>query len=343
MIDMHRAILSITFLLAAGFIAFTPAVAEATAEVVMVNSSPAFPVVIDGEQVTSFPAAAQPGSTVCVLNNPTYLNEMDRHTFNGWSHDSAEECVTLEQPGEYTAMYSREILLQSRSQAKAMRTSSWVPKGAPVALRVPPVVEDGPGVRYLFEEWTNGETPFSPDNIIVPNRPLTLEVRWKKQLYVDLKGPEGVELVGAGWHDSDEQVVLMAPPTVFSPGEDQKLHFKGWEVESRPALIVPNNQSAVTSVQITAPVTIRAEYDIGYLVEVENPKGTLIREWYPQGRQLPIDTAQVLDVSPNRERLNFIRWEGIDLSSQKGTITVEGPLRVQAVYDREYMLNIQSP
>ena len=188
--------------------------------------------------------------------------------------------MTLEEAGDYTAKYQHEVLLQIRSQVRDYRASTWVPRGSPTRLTVPAVVEERPGLQYLFEEWTGGESPFEPDNLIVPNRPLTLEVRWTKQFYLELVGPGDVQLVGQGWHNDLQNVVLKAPPTAFSPTEDERMQFSRWQVISNPAIVIPNQQSPITSIKMDDTHTLEAVYEVAYRVLVESPEGVL----KPRGR-----------------------------------------------------------
>jgi len=323
--------------------AFSPSLVIAQEPEVRVSSTAAYPLLIDGEEVARFPAAAEIGSQACVLITPGYLSEVERQSFQGWRHGPEDLCVTLTKPGLYTAVYAHELLLTVRSEVKDYRQSMWVLKGNPVRLEVPGVVEERPGLRYLFEEWTSGETRFTPDNTIVPNRPLTLEVRWTKEFFLDLAGPEGVRLVGGGWHRDRQVVVLKAPETVLSSGEDERVQFKEWEVLSNPALVIPNRTSPITSITMDDAHTIQAVYKTTYLVVVQNPLGTIQRGWFSEGEELQIKTEDSIEITPEQERLSFKSWEGVQLDSLSGFITVNQPMEINALYDRQFMVKVNSP
>ena len=323
--------------------ALLPALASAQEPGVRVSSTGPFPLLIDGVQVTRFPAPAQVGSQACIVTNPGYLSEVERLAFQGWSHGPKDVCVTFAQPGEYTARYESEVLLTVTSQVKEFRETKWVPKGVPVLLTVPAVAENRPGVRYLFEEWNIGEARFSPDNRIVPNRPLTIDVRWSTEHFLELTGPENVRLVGGGWHKEGANVVLKVPATAFSIGEDQRLQFSHWEVISNPAIIIPNQQTATNSITMDAAHTIQAVYDVGFRVIVENPQGTQKKNWFPQGTDVEVETPEFIEISPGLERLAFKGWEGTDLPRVKGFITVKGPVTAKALYDTQFMVEVDSP
>ena len=48
-------------------------------------------------------------------------------------------------------------------------------------------------------------------------------------------------------------------------------------------------------------------------------------------------------VTAEQERLSFNRWEGIDLETTKGVITVDQPVTAQAIYDTESKVTVDSP
>ena len=330
------------FLLLA-LLALAPVAVQAQEPRVRVFSTAPYPLLIDGEEVTQLPAISTPGSQVCIVTTLGYLNEQERLAFKEWSHGSTDVCVTLEEAGDYTAKYQHEVLLQIRSQVKDYRASNWVPRGSPTRLSVPEVVEERPGLRYLFEEWTGGESPFQADNLIVPTRPLILEVRWTKQYFLELVGPGDVRLVGGGWHKDLKNVVLKAPATAFSPTEDERLQFARWQVISNPAIVIPNFQSTITAIKMDDSHTLEAVYETAYRVLIETPEGVLTKDWLPQGKEVLVDTSPVIVVTANQERLSFSHWEGLDLDTPKGIVTIDKPLTATAIYDREFMVTVKSP
>ena len=308
---------------------------------VRVTSTAPYPLLIDGEE-TTLPAEANIGSQACIITNPGYLSETERLAFQRWSDGSDDLCITLDQPREFSAIYRQEFLLTIGSEVRDFRESRWVPRGAPTLLSVPELVDERPGVRFLFEEWTGGETRFSAQNRIVPNRPLTLEVRWSKEYFLELAGPENVRLVGQGWHKEGQNVVLKAPETAFSVGEDERLQFDDWEVISNPAIVIPNRQQAITSIKMDGTHTIQANYNVAFQVTVETPNGTIQKDWFDAGKEVPVDTPPIIEVTPGRERLNFKGWVGAEVEGARGFVVVNGPLQVTADYDRQFFVNVEA-
>ena len=204
------------------------------------------------------------------------------------------------------------------------------------------MVEERPGVRFTFDEWTGGELRFSPSNRIVPNRPITLEVKWTKEFFLGLEGPEGVRLVGSGWHGDRQAVVLKAPATVDGPSEDVRQRFVRWNPVSNPALVIPSDSQAITRIVMDDAHVIRAEYLTEYQVVVQNPLGTINQAWIAKGEELTLDTPPTIDIVADQERFNFTGWEGADFDSPKGFVVVNGPLKAIALYDREFMVKVEA-
>ena len=328
-------------LLFGAFLALTPSLLGAQEPAIRVSNAGPGPLLVDGVTVTRFPATVRKGSEVCIVTDPSPISELERHKFKEWSHWPTDQCVFLTEPGDYSAIYQQELLFTIRSRVKEFLDSSWVPKGVPVNLSVPELVNESKGVRYFFEEWSGGESPFSPNNSITPNRPLTLEVRWTKEYFLELQGPEGVRLVGHGWHKEGENVTMKGDETAFVE-DNQRFQIRQWEVISNPAIIIPNRQQASTTIRIDNPHTIQAVYEVAYRVTVDNPDGNLKREWIAARDTVRVETSEIIERSANQERLVFKGWEGTDLALPSGVVEVTEPLNLKALYDREYFIRVES-
>jgi hypothetical protein len=281
---------------------------------------------------------------VCVLTTLSYVSEEERLIFQGWSHGPKETCVTLDEPGSYTLQYSHEVLLQVRSQLRAYRSSTWVPRGSRTPLKVDAVVVERAGVRYSFEEWTGGESRFTPENSIAPVRPTALEVKWKKEYLLELEGPEGTRLVGFGWHPEGSAVVLKAPLIIPGAGQNERHQFIGWEGVSNPAVEIAGAAQPILTLRMDDTHKIRGHYKKSYLVDVRSPLGVIKTEWVLEGAQLAIEAPPSVEVAANKERITFKGWEGADLgSSAKQTLPVDRPLTINALYDTEYYVKVVSP
>ena len=271
-----------------------------------------------------------------------YLSDVDRISFQRWSHGPTDLCIIFNEPGDFTAIHGAEVLLTINSEVREYRQSKWVPKSVPTLLSVPELVEERPGVRYLFEEWTLGESRFNPQNRIVPNRPLSLEVRWSKKYLLTLVGPADVRLVGQGWHKAGASVVIKAQDSSPEIETDTRFAFREWEVISNPAVVIPNKGSFETTIRMDNTHEIRANYHITFHVVVENPDGELLNVWRAQGESVALETPSILDREDEKERLSFNGWQGAEIEAPKGTIIIKEPIVVKALYDRQFKVNVEA-
>ena len=310
---------------------------------VVVTTASGHPLLINGEEIALLPAIVGPGSQVCVTVTLPYIGEGERQVFQGWSHGPETECVFLTQPGEYTAQYASEVLLQIGSAVMEYRTSTWVAKGFPTLLSVPEMVEERPGVRYHFLGWTGGQTPFSAQNTIVPVGPTTLGVNWRKEYLIELEGPENVDLAGSGWYDAEKIAGLKAPATQLSAEKDERLQFSHWEVISNPPIIIPDRQNPLAQLRVDDTHRIKAVYNKSYLVVAKNPEKTIIDAWIQAGEEIAIETPLSIDVVPEQERQSFKEWEGTDIESANGFLVVDGPLNITALYETQFRVTVSAP
>lgn len=319
----------------------TPAYAQGPQ--VRIFNSTSYPLTIDGQRAFGSPAIAAPGSRVCVTTTVGYLSDTERQVFVGWSTGSAAECTTFSVPGDYGVNYTHEVLLQVRSDVKKYRKSVWVARGEPVTLTVSKVVEEREGVQYAFEEWDTGQKPFSEENIVVPLRGTIVEVKWGKRFYLTVQDVDGTPAAESGWYRQGERVVLRTEAQIDRPSGKERLRFVQWESVGQTAIAIPNAQSATTVTSLDDTYKVRPRYRAEYLVTLQNPQGIFKREWVPQGGELMVEAAPILETVPDKERYTFKGWEGAALSSSKGLLVVNGPVEAKALYDREVMVKVVSP
>lgn len=322
---------------------FAPAAAAQT----MVAGSGPNPVLVDGLEPQRLPAEARAGSEVCVQSTRYYSSEGERWTFLHWSNGSGERCVIASGSGVLRPVYKREVLLHVKSAASGLQQSRWVEYGQPAEVEVPEtvaVVGEGERSRYKFQQWSDGETMFQPRNTIAPLKPTTLEARWIKEYQITIESPPQVQILGTGWYPDGGQLVLQAPDIVPGETREERWKFARWEGVGTPIPVIPNPEKPFTTVKVDNSYTIRAVYEKQYLVNARNPLGTIKRDWYKEGQEVVLETPPIIEVTPERERYVFRRWEGLDgLLSPKISGQVDRPVIITAKYDHEVMVNLISP
>ena len=106
------------------------------------------------------------------------------------------------------------MVLEVRSSVGGIPASRWVLHGAPIEVEVPASVQAGDRVRYRFREWSGGENPFTPRNVIAPLEPMTLEVDWDKEYLITVEGSANGRQNTSVWYPEGETLVLQAPEVV---------------------------------------------------------------------------------------------------------------------------------
>jgi hypothetical protein len=312
--------------------------------VILVTTSPQ-PLLIGGMETEKTPISVGLGTRVCIQDSLYYKSEAERWIFQGWSSGSTQECITPARQGTYRAVFTHEVLIVVRSAAPGFQHSQWVAAGTPLDLEVPPIatLADDPHTRYRFLQWSDGESPFQPNNTIAPVKPIVLEIKWAFEHQVAVDGPPEVQLRGSGWYLDGSNLVLQAPDAVAGKSDGERLKFLRWEPVDYPTALITNPSATQATVKIDAAYTLRAVYQKQFLVTARNPAGTLKRDWVADGQDLVIETPPLLEIIPDRERLVFKRWDGVDniLSPRFGG-PVDRPVTVSAVYEREVMLKVDA-
>jgi hypothetical protein len=309
-----------------------------------VTTNSPLPILVDGLAAKGLPANVPLGTQACVAAAQHYTSEGERWLFQGWSHGPETECVTLTGPGVYQALYKHEVLLHLRSTVSGLQRSQWVLHGSPVQVQVPEAVEEEERVRYRFQTWSDGETPFQARNAIAPLKPTTLEAKWVKEYLVKVEGTGGLPLLGSGWQPEGASLVIEAPDVVPGQSKGDRLKFNRWETVGLPLLIIPNSDKPLTTIKVDVPYTLRPLYDQQYLVVARTPFGTLKREWVKEGEEIPLEAPVFQETIPKEERYIFKRWEGQEgLVSPKVSGVVDRPVELKAVYERQVAATVNAP
>jgi hypothetical protein len=307
-----------------------------------VTSYPEYPLIakglyVNGEYVRprDLPMKVEAGSKVCVT--PSIYMDMDRrYVFKGWGDGLKDPCRVVSANTTYTALYYEQVLIQVFSELREYSKSFWVDVGEYVNLTVPEVVERD-GVRYVFIEWSGGEEPWNTRNHFVAVKPVRLELRWEPMYLLTLTSSHGVVVNGSGYYKYGSVAVISAPEEVLLE-PTRKLVFERWvSIGPIPALI-PNEKSSTTTVRIEAPYIIKAEYEEMYYVEVLGLGGeTVVKKWFKEGDTIQISVKPIIEVVQNEVRYVFRGWSDTSLPQIPSlTLSVDKPLRVQAIYEKQY-------
>jgi hypothetical protein len=308
----------------------------------LVTSSPDYPLLAKGVQVNggqvrprALPISVEAGSMVCV---PTavYIDVDRRYVFRGWDDGLASPCRAVSANATYIAEYGEQVLIQVFSDLREYSRSIWADAGEIINLTAPEAVE-GNGVRYAFLEWSGGEEPWSPRNHIVAVKPARIELRFEPMYLLTLTSSHGVAVNGSGYYRHGSMAVISAPEEVLlEPG--RKLVFERWASIGPIPAIIPSERSSVTAIRVEAPYTIKAEYAEMYYVEALGLGGeVLARGWFRPGDAIQVSARPVVEAVPGEVRYVFKGWSDPSLPQAPSiTISAERPMRIHAIYERQY-------
>ena len=319
------------------------------------------PILIDGREMDGAVQSVPIGSNVCISTNMKYTRTDERYRFSSWQHkpvlDSpnsigggpaatdrslANECIVVTEGGTYIANYVSEVLFQVRSGVDAYKQSRWVERDTIVDLAVPEIVEGGENVRYRFSGWNGGESPFTPENRIAVLAPMVLELGWIVEYNMVVEDADGNLSPASGWYRSNDILLIRTPEEIIKDGGREKLTFKNWEVVYGP--ILKNDTNAAMAVLVDGPCLLRPIYTESFLVEAETFQGILFREWVQRGEEIQIEAPALVAVTPDRERYVFTGWEGKEgLEGNELDLIIDSALSLEAIYQRQFMLNVRSP
>ena len=317
--------------------------ALASPPIIVTTDSP-FPLLVNGLPASDLTTTVKPLTEACVQVPLRYVSQRERWAFVRWSHGPTAQCVTLTGPGVYRALYDHQFVIHIRSEVGQIRESRWVVAGSRVEVEVPETVAEGKGARFRFLEWGEGESPFTPRNVVAPLAPMDLEPRWVKEYLVQIEGPENVGLEGTGWYGEGSPLVLRAPEVIKGGVEGERLRFDSWRSVGIPVRSIPEAEKAFTSVVVDGTFTMEATYLKEYLVVAQSPFGVLVRQWVKEGEPVVLEAPAIQETVPGQLRFVFQRWAGQEgLSSPKITGVANQPINVSAVYERQYLVVVEAP
>ncbi len=301
------------------------------------------PLIINGVLTTQMPANVAYGTTVSIPSTEYYVSQGERYVFNGWSDGTTGTSVTPSTP-TIVAQWSHQILVQVSSMVTSLQQSQWLPYGVPYELKADASVDAGGNIRYIFQQWSGGETPYQADNTIIPLQAMTITAQYVKQDLVTILAPTGISIPGSGWYNDGTSLVLQALQDVYNAAGTSRQDFSSWASVGSPALIISSASAAVMTITVNGPYTLQANYNQQYLVVANSPFGTLNNDWVNAGSEEQLNAPETQAVVTGQEQYVFQRWEGMTgLVSPKVGGVVTQPLQLTADYQHQYMVTLTAP
>ena len=296
-------------------------------------------VLVNGAE-RGLPTYVAPGDLVCAPE-VAYLDEGVRIVFRGWEGLGRDPCVRAY--GNLTAAYAKEYLVHIYSEPPALRRSMWVAEGTLLSLEYPEIFNESGDVRWVFQHWSGGETPFQPSNRIYVARPVRLEAHYVREFRVTALATHGVRVNGSGWYREGALAVVAAPREVYLSGETRLVLAEWVTAGSVPAIVTPQASPGVAVLEVRGPHVVMAIYRAEHLVTAKGPQGVMFSGWVGEGEELKLTAPEYIELGQG-VRLRFAGWSGAEgAGSRELSIRVSAPLKMEATYVMQYLLSVSSP
>ncbi len=159
---------------------------------------------------------------------------------------------------------------------------------------------------------------------------ITENAQWQRQYYVNVSSEYGTS-GGSGWYNSGAPLILSEYPKEISVGTGARVLFSGW---NSTAGIIANSATTVK-----APMTVYAEWDRQYLVNVTSTRGIVIGNgWYDNGSTAHIGINNYTEYTSNSSRITFRDWSNGSTAANFTTI-ISGPIMLAASFGEQYSVD----
>jgi hypothetical protein len=292
-----------------------------------------------------------------------------RYKFDSWKDQNTQPLRTItvgKDPSKFIAIYKLQHYLRPVTEIGTVLGGGWQDAGSTASFELEnEIVPDkkNENIRYVFASWDAGNYLNSPSNLIDIEDPLTVKAKWDKQYKLDIHTsvPE-YNIFGTGWYGEGHAVALIAEESLESTNGDIQYVFDKWVSKGPNPVIIPNAQSPITSITVTEPYIIEAQYKNSYKVNVWTPYSTPIGSgFYPEGEIAEIKISQSeIEVQPNQVKKVFSGWDAhgakiMDFSetmkdpamdsipsAQNLLVLVDRPANITANWKTQYYLDVQS-
>ncbi|MEM2529247.1 MAG: hypothetical protein QXG40_07635 [Ignisphaera sp.] len=206
-------------------------------------------------------------------------------------------------------------------------------------LEIPKVIQQQPGVRYVFEKWDDNITSVRREIIISSS--ITLIARYRTEYLISAVSLYGSPS-GVGWYRSGETVSLSIQ-RIIDHGNRTRRILLGWYKDD---LLLSSKENC--SITVIEPVLLKVKWRTEYFIEVLTNMGQAsVAGWYDENTTITIDVSSLNATEKDGVRYLFTRWEGSGLGSYSGespkiSLTIRGPLEEKAIWRKQYYLTIKS-
>ncbi|MEM0349865.1 MAG: matrixin family metalloprotease [Candidatus Caldarchaeum sp.] len=258
-----------------------------------------------------------------------------RMVFAGWSDgfDKNVRKIVVNGPVNIEAIYRRQYLVRVDSPVDVFEGEGWYDEGEKAEVVVlSKIVYLGDDVRlrlYNISLSSDGEVV---DDVIRFNvrGPVNVTVYWLKEYRVVARATHGDTDLFDGWVAEGKVLNLQALQEI-AWGNGTKAVFRNWSGA--------NSSSPTLFIVVDKPVSLLAEYDVYYYVEVVSRFPVNVSTgWVRRGEVILLDPGQRIRIHEEGVRSRFIGWEKF---GNQTTLSIERPVTVVALWADEARLLVE--
>jgi len=302
-----------------------------------------------------------------IISTPSIIKESPetRYVFDSWKDKNKESDRTItvdSNSKEFIVLYKTQHYLKPITDYGTVVGGGWQDAGKTATFELESDVvldKKDDNVRYIFDSWDKGDYVNSPSNSVDLTEPVTVKAKWIPQYKLDIKTsvPE-YNTFGTGWYGQGKQVALIAEDELQSSDSDTKYVFDKWVSKGPNPVLIPNAQTASTTITIDQPYVIEATYKESYRLNVWSQYGSPTGGgFYSSGEIATITLPQKEEiVEPNKIKKVFAGWNTFDArimnqdvakdvdgsSAQNLLVIVDKPLNITTTWKTQYYLDVQS-
>jgi M6 family metalloprotease-like protein len=189
------------------------------------------------------------------------LGKGTRATFTGWSDDDTNNprLILIMSDTTLTASFKTQFSLDVKSTVPVKGTG-WYDANTTASLTAEAMVDYANGTRDQFVGWSGDIAETQPSVQLVMNTPKEVSAGWQRQYQLSVSSQYG-NATGAGWYDAGSPATISVT-TPYPTGGGVRSVFTGWNGDM-------SNGDAQTTVTMTKPFTVNAQWKSQYLVFIK--------------------------------------------------------------------------
>ncbi len=241
--------------------------------------------------------------------------------------------LTINVPPNVTTAGNVWVLINGvRYNLTSGQLQTSVPTGT-ITIQIQPAVNTSLGVRQFFTRWSDGNLT-NPRQITVTSNTV-MQAVYRAQYLLTVNRNEGTT-TPTGWYDANTVSNVYATNPSNVTANNSRLIFSAWSGDL-------NSSSTSIAINMTRPVSLKANWVKQYYVTIISPTGSPKGEgWYNAGSLATVAVQSTVQYT-NGTRQLFTGWNSTSLgNTPTAQIMVNAPTALQAAWKTQYLVTLQT-